>query len=101
MMVGKYKEGKMTVHYKSSPSRLARLFKQGREKWKKKALDRQKKLEFADVKMRDLEKSRDKWKQEAKELAKRNKQLERDALIRQAEIEKKKKDNKGRQHRRR
>ena len=80
MMAGKYKEGKMTVNYKSSPSRLARLFKQRREKWKKKALDRQKKLEFADVKMRDLEKSRDKWKQEAKELAKRNKQLEKDAL---------------------
>lgn len=35
----------MTANYKSSPSRLARLFKQGREKWKKKALDRQKKLE--------------------------------------------------------
>ena len=81
----------MTATYKSSPSRLARLFKQGREKWKKKALDRQKKLEAADIKVRDLEKSRDKWKQEAKELAKQNKQLERDALIRKAEAEKEKK----------
>jgi membrane protein involved in colicin uptake len=81
----------MTANYKSPPSRLARLFKESREKWKKKALDRQKKLEAADIKVRDLEKSRDKWKQEAKELAKQNKQLERDALIRQAEAEKEKK----------
>ena len=81
----------MTANYKSSPSRLARLFKQGREKWKKKALVRQKKLQAADIKMRDLEKSRDKWKQEAKELAKQNKQLEKDAVMRQAESEKGKK----------
>ncbi len=56
----------MTANYKSSPSRLARLFKQGREKWRKKALDRQKKLESADIRIRDLEKSRDKWKREVK-----------------------------------
>ena len=83
----------MTANYKSSPSRLARLFKQGREKWKKKALDRQKKLQAVDIKVRDLEKSRDKWKQEAKKLVQKNKQLEKDAAMRQAEAEKKKKDN--------
>jgi len=81
----------MTSKYKSSPSRLARLFRQGREKWKKKALDRQKKLQAADIKVRDLEKSRDKWKREAKELAKQNKQWEKDAVLRQAEAEKEKK----------
>ncbi len=81
----------MTSKYKSSPSRLVRLFRQGREKWKKKALDRQKKLQAADIKVRDLEKSRDKWKQEAKELAKQNKQLEKDAALRRVEAEKEKK----------
>ncbi len=81
----------MTANYKSSSSRLARLFKQGRDKWKKKALDRQKKLQAADIKVRDLEKSRDKWKQEAKELARQNKQLEKDAALRRVEAEKEKK----------
>ncbi len=81
----------MTANYKSSPSRLARLFKQGREKWRKKALDRQKKLESADIRIRDLEKSRDKWKREAKEVGKQNKQLEKDAMMRQTELEKEKK----------
>ncbi len=81
----------MTSKYKSSPSRLVRLFRQGREKWKKKALDRQKKLQAADIKVRDLEKSRDKWKQEAKELARQNKQLEKDAALRRVEAEKEKK----------
>jgi len=100
MIAGSTEREKMTANYKSSPSRLARLFKQGREKWKKKALDRQKKLESADVKMRDLEKSRDKWKQEAKELAKRNKQLEKEAVMWQVEAEKKKKRETGRQHKR-
>ncbi len=90
----------MTANYKSSPSRLARLFKQSREKWRRKALDRQKKLESADVKIRDLEKSRDKWKQEAKEVGKQNKQLEKDAMIRQTELDKEKKANTGDQHRR-
>ena len=81
----------MTANYKSSPSRLARLFKQSREKWKKKALDRQKRLRDADVKVRDLKESRDKWKQEAKELEKRNKRLEKEAVTQQAELEKEKK----------
>ncbi len=81
----------MTANYKSSPSRLARLFKQGREKWRKKALDRQKKLESADIRIRDLEKSRDKWKREAKEVGKQNKQLEKDAMMRQTELDKEKK----------
>ena len=70
---------------------MARLFKQGREEWKKKALNRQKKLHAADIKVRDLKKSRNKWKQEAKQLARQNKQLEKDAAMRQAKEEKEKK----------
>ena len=81
----------MTAHYKSAPSRVARLFQQGREEWKKKALNRQKKLQAADIKVRDLKKSRNKWKQEAKQLARQNKQLEKDAAMRQAKEEKEKK----------
>jgi len=85
----------MGTTYKSSSSRLVRLFKQSREKWKKKALDRQKKLRDADVKVRDLKESRDKWKEEAKELAKQNKRLEEEAATKQAETEKEKKREQG------
>jgi hypothetical protein len=91
MIARKYREEKMIANYKSSPSRLARLFKQGREKWKTKALDRQKRLQDADIRVRDLEKSRDKWKREAKELEKRNQQLANDAVMQQADAEKEKK----------
>ncbi len=67
--------------YKSTPSRLARLFEKGREAWKNKALERQKRLRAFDVKVRDLTKSRDKWKRETKELEKRVKQLEKEVKI--------------------
>ena len=51
--------------FKSSPSRLIRLFKQGRENWKKIALERQQKLRALEIKVRDLSQSREKWKQRA------------------------------------
>ncbi len=40
--------------YKSSETRLLYLFKDGREKWKERALSKQKKLRAMDIKVRDL-----------------------------------------------
>ncbi len=64
--------------YKSTPSRLARFFKESRDGWKQKAVARQSKLRAADVKVRDLTKSRDKWKREAKEAKQHLEQLEKE-----------------------
>jgi len=75
------------VGYKSSPSRLARLFEKSREAWKEKALERQKRLRALDVRVRDLTKSRDKWKRKAKELEERVKQLEKEVETQQVKSE--------------
>jgi len=52
-------------NYKSSIHRLAHLFKEGRNLWKNRALERQQIIRALMVKVRDLSKSRDKWKQRA------------------------------------
>ena len=54
--------------YKSSETRLLYLFKDGREKWKEKALSRQKKLRALEIQVRDISLSREKWKEKAVEL---------------------------------
>ena len=54
--------------YKSSENRLVYLFKEGREKWKERALSKQKKLRAMDIKVRDLALSREKWKEKALQL---------------------------------
>ncbi len=54
--------------YKSSETRLVYLFKDGREKWKERALSKQKKLRAMEIKVRHLSLSRDKWKEKALEL---------------------------------
>ena len=46
-------------------SRQVRYFKESRENWKERALDKQEQLRFSSQKNSDLEKSRDKWKKEA------------------------------------
>lgn len=51
--------------FKSSESRLARLFKNSREQWKERAAAKQKKLRAIEVKVRDLSASRDRWKERA------------------------------------
>jgi hypothetical protein len=51
--------------FKSAPSRLARLFRASRDKWKKKALEKQRKLRALEVKVRDLSESREYWKNRA------------------------------------
>ncbi len=50
---------------KTPVARLARLFRDARDKWKAKALERQKRLRAAQVRMRDLEHSRAYWKARA------------------------------------
>ncbi|MEA1051745.1 hypothetical protein U5801_18330 [Lamprobacter modestohalophilus] len=47
---------------KTPVARLARLFRDARDKWKAKALERQKRLRAAQVRIRDLEQSRAYWK---------------------------------------
>ncbi len=51
--------------FKSSAARLANLFKRSRDAWKAKALDRQQRLRAAQIKIRDLEDSRARWKARA------------------------------------
>ena len=40
--------------FKSPTSRLARLFRNGRDNWKERALEKQKKLRALEIKVRDL-----------------------------------------------
>ena len=54
----------MTV-FKSSYARLARIFKQSRNNWRAKAMERHRRIRALEVKVRDLEKSRAHWKSRA------------------------------------
>ena len=51
--------------FKSPVARLARLFRDSRDNWKAKALDKQQRQRAAQVKIRDLEHSRAQWKARA------------------------------------
>lgn len=51
--------------FKSSYSRLARLFAKSRDEWRTKAIARQKGIRLLELKVRDLEISRAKWKEKA------------------------------------
>ena len=51
--------------FKSSYSRLARLFKKSRDEWRTKAFARRKENRLLELKVRDLEISRAKWKEKA------------------------------------
>ena len=53
---------KLIPKLKSPTSRLVRLFRASRDKWKEKALDKQKKLRALEIKVRDLSASREYWK---------------------------------------
>ncbi|NMF86849.1 hypothetical protein [Nodosilinea sp. P-1105] len=54
--------------FKSSPSRLARLFRSSRDQWKERAAVKQKKLRALEIKVRDLSESRARWKDRAVQL---------------------------------
>ncbi len=64
--------------YKTADNRLANLFKVAREKWKERALSKQKKLRAMEIKVRDLSLSRERWKEKA---------LELEAILREKEEE--------------
>ena len=66
----------MMEEYSSSPERLANWFLESRNKWKGRALKKQKELRKAGIKIRDLEKSREEWRNKAKEYKERIKELE-------------------------
>jgi hypothetical protein len=53
------------MEFKSPTSRLARLFRAGRDNWKEKALEKQKRLRALEIKVRDLSASREYWKNRA------------------------------------
>jgi hypothetical protein len=50
---------------KTPVARLARVFRDARDRWKAKALERQQRLRAAQVRIRDLEHSRAYWKARA------------------------------------
>ena len=57
----------MINKYRSSESRLASWFLESRDKWKQKALNKQKQLRQAGIKIRDLQQSRENWKTKTKD----------------------------------
>ncbi len=71
----------MIEEYSSSAERLANWFLESRNKWKERALKRQKELRKAGIKIRDLEKSREEWKIKAKEYQEKIKKLEEEKNI--------------------
>ena len=66
--------------FKSSRSRLVRLFRRSRDIWKQRAADKQRALKKLRITVRDLSESRDHWKavarQQSQEIATLRLQLE-------------------------
>ena len=71
----------MIDKYCSSPERLASWFKESRDNWKKRQLRSQKELRKANIKIRDLVKSRENWKAKAKKYQGQIKQLEEEKKL--------------------
>lgn len=71
--------------YKSSYSRLAKLFEKSRDRWKERSNKKQKLLKYQEIKIRDIEQSREKWKNKSK-----NYQVELDKVRTELEELKKK-----------
>ena len=53
--------------FKSSPTRLVRLFRRSRDIWKQRAADKQRALKKLRITVRDLSESRDHWKAVARQ----------------------------------
>jgi hypothetical protein len=64
--------------FKSADSRLVRLFNNSREKWKKRAAEKQKKMRGMEIKIRDLSASRELWKEKALSAQEQQEKLERE-----------------------
>ena len=71
----------MIEEYSSSAERLANWFLESRNKWKERALKKQKELRKAGIKIRDLEKSREEWKKKAQEYKEKKNQLEEEKKL--------------------
>ena len=61
--------------YKSSASRLVRVFKKSRDQWKERANQKQKKIRGLEIQVRDLSRSRERWKEKAKQAQQELEQL--------------------------
>jgi hypothetical protein len=59
----------LATEFKSSPARLARLFRRSRDTWKQRAADKQRALKKLRITVRDLTASRDHWKATARQQA--------------------------------
>jgi len=53
------------AEFKSAPARVVLMLTRSREKWKQRVADKQREIRRLRVKVRDLEISRDAWKQKA------------------------------------
>lgn len=51
-----------TREFKSTPARLARVFRRSRDTWKRRAADKQRVLKKLRITVRDLSDSREHWK---------------------------------------
>jgi hypothetical protein len=56
----------LATEFKSSPARLARVFRRSRDTWKQRAADKQRALKKLRITVRDLTDSRDRWKATAR-----------------------------------
>ena len=56
------------AEFLSSHARLAKFFQKSRDAWKARSLENQKRILVLDGKVRDLQRSREKWKADAKKL---------------------------------
>ena len=56
--------------YKTPLKKLAGFFQDSRDKWKQRSAEKQKRIDAQETKIRDLTKSREHWKQKAKDLEK-------------------------------
>lgn len=66
----------MLKEFLSSPRKLATVFRKGRDAWKDRAQVQQRRAKSLDGKVRDLVRSRDRWKAEAKKLKQQLRELE-------------------------
>ena len=70
----------LATEYKSTASRLARVFRRSRDTWKRRAGDKQRALKKLRITVRDLSDSREHWKavarQQSQELAALRAQLD-------------------------
>lgn len=68
----------MSTNYKTPIKKLLKFFKDSRDKWKRRTLKKQKRIEQLEIKVRDLTNSRDTWKKKYMEEKASNKKCPKD-----------------------